>query len=427
MPEDMVEQKRGVPGAVTPAASAPAAGGLLKKILILLLSVAAIALLCGCSGGGGKDESAQAAGRSVTDSRGERVALPEKIERVVTVSDGLVEGVMTRFGVQDRIVALGSEALQRDWSYSFKTAGGGTRVYENGMNPVTVLNPQFMELPLIAGDTGINYEALAGQRPDVVIVRLGSCNLWTDDEKVRFTIRTLESLGIPLVVLHGTHFHEQPDVSTIRDEIRILGEVFEKEAEAAELADYLEEQVAFVKERTEVIADEDRQEVLIFGPSPSAREQGGAGQVFGLDTIESHFIEDIVHARNAYRMPGYFKIISAEHLLALDPDVIVLATAAGYHPPMELYEAPYYRNISVMKAIRDHRVSALPWTPWNCAKRLEYPIDIMVIATAAYPALFDDVDLGRWLLDFYSAVYGVDESTAAELRSRQWMDWTVEQ
>jgi len=51
----------------------------------------------------------------------------------------------------------------------------------------------------------------------------------------------------------------------------------------------------------------------------------------------------------------------------------------------------------------------------------------MVIAKAAYPERFEDVDLGEWLLDFYMNVYNVDRETAVELRSAQWMDWVLEE
>jgi iron complex transport system substrate-binding protein len=51
----------------------------------------------------------------------------------------------------------------------------------------------------------------------------------------------------------------------------------------------------------------------------------------------------------------------------------------------------------------------------------------MVIAKAAYPDRFQDIDLTQWLLDFYQKVYGVDRETAEKLRPAQWMDWTTEE
>jgi len=367
--------------------------------------------------------------RTVVDSRGISVQIAADIERVVTMSDGMIEGVMTSLGVQDKIVGLGSSSLQRTWNYSYESVSGETYSYDEGMNPVTCINPSFMDLPLVAEDA-VNYEAVASLDPDVVILRAGSCNFWTTDvkdENLQKTISMIESLDIPVVVLYGPDCYPEPDMSTISDEIIIIGQVFNREEDAKVLADYIEGQVELIKGRTEDIPDSERPDVLMLGLSPSARNEGGAGVVFGTDTIESFFIEDLAGAKNAFQDSGYFKTVSAEHLLALNPDVIVLCTAAGYHPPREIYEASYYQNLQELDAIKNQRVTALPWTPWNCAKRLEYPIDVMVTAKAAYPERFGDVDLGEWLLDFYMNVYNVDRETAIGIRSAQWMNWTVEE
>lgn len=368
--------------------------------------------------------------REVIDSRGVAVAVPAEIDRVVTISDGLIEGTMLVLGEEDKIVGIGSECLPKVWNYTYESVKGGPIVYEDGANPVSFLYPRLRELPIVAnGDAAPNFEAIAELDPDVVILRAGDCSLRYNDEAAQKTISSFEALGIPLVVLYAHNFNEaqHKDISTISDEIRIIGGMFGKEAEAGELAEYLEDQMNLVSERTKDVSEDQKPRVLILGLSPSARKEGGAGQVFGLDTIESYFIEDLVHAKNAYQDPGYFKTLNAEQLLALDPDCIVLCTAAGYHPPRELYEAPYYQNLQEMRAVKDRNVTALPWSPCNCAKRLEYPIDVMVIAKAAYPDRFQDIDLAEWLLEFYQNVYGVDRETAEKLRSAQWMGWTADE
>ncbi|MCG8502744.1 MAG: ABC transporter substrate-binding protein, partial [Firmicutes bacterium] len=334
-------------------------------VLVILLS---FLLVVGCTEN--KNDGAIAVEqqyRTVVDSRGVAVQVPVDIGRVATVSDGFVEGVMTAIGVQDTLVGVGSSCLQRNFNYTYETVGGETYVYEDGMNPVTYLNPWIMDLPLfVSSGSAINYETLASLEPDVVIVRAGSCSLrYVEDETTRKSIETIESLGIPLIVLYSPNCYDSPDMSTISDEINIIGQVFGKENETGIIADYLEEQVNFVRDKTQDMQDEDKPEVLIFGASPKARGNGGAGQVFGLDTIESFFIQDIVDANNAFQEEGYFKTVSSEHLLALNPDVIVLCTASGYHPPLELYEAPYYQNLQEMDAIKNRKVVALPWSPCN--------------------------------------------------------------
>lgn len=208
--------------------------------------------------------------------------------------------------MQDTFVEVGSSCLQRNFNYTYDTVGGETYVYEDGMDPVTYLNPWIMDLPLyVSSGSAVNYETLASLEPDVVIVRVGSCSLrYIEDETTQKSIETMESLGLPLVVLYSPNCYDSPDMSIISDEINIIRQVFGKEDETKVIADYLEEQVSFVSKRTQDIREEDKQDVLMFGASPQARREGGAGQIFGLDTIESFFIQDIANANNAFQEGG---------------------------------------------------------------------------------------------------------------------------
>ncbi|MBN1432896.1 MAG: ABC transporter substrate-binding protein [Methanomicrobiaceae archaeon] len=405
----------------------------MKKILAIVMILVAIVIMCtGCT-----DQSDQAAVsgengdfRTVLDSRGVEVQVPVDIKRVVTISDGLIEGVMTILGEEDKIVGVGSSCIQRNFNYTYPTTGGESYEYKDGMNPVTYLNREWIMDITRVGESGsaINYETLAGLDPDVVIARIGSCTLRSmEDEGVQKSIQTMESLGIPVVVLKAHPCFDEPDLTTISGEIKIIGSVFGKEEKASELADYLESQTEMIYERTKDIPDSEKPTILAFGASPKTRQSGGAGSVKGTDTIESYFIEEIAHAKNAYQEPGNSVVFSAEQMLAINPDVIILGTASGYHPPEELYSAPYYQDLQEISAIKNRRISSFPWEPCNCAKRLEYPIDIIVIAKAAYPELFGDIVLEEWLIDFYMNVYDVDQTMAEELLSAQWMDWCIEE
>ena len=381
-----------------------------------------IACLCLISGAVCADEY-----RTVVDSRGTAVQVPLDIERVVTISDGLVEGVMTNLGVENKLVGLGTDCLPKLWEWEYPTVEGENYTLE-GMNTVNYLNPWIRDLPLVASyGMPPNYEMLVSLDPDVVIIRGGDCTFWTDEDSMQQAINTIDSLGIPLIVTYGPNTYDEPNMSIISEEIQIIGQVFGREEDAIALADYLESEVEFVRERTVDIPDDEKPRVLLFGLSPLSRDGGGAGDIEGIDTIESFFLEEIVNAKNAFQEPAYFKLVSAEHVLALDPDVIVLPTDWGYHPPRELYEAPYYQNLQELTAVKNRRVMALPWLPCNCDKRLEYPIEVMVMAKAAYPERFEDVNLAEWLLDFYQNIFNVDRETAEGLRTAQLMDWTLEE
>jgi iron complex transport system substrate-binding protein len=112
-------------------------------------------------------------------------------------------------------------------------------------------------------------------------------------------------------------------------------------------------------------------------------------------------LEQVIGGRNAYLGPGARVLLNADQILALDPDVIFLPTSAGYHPPRELAEAPYFRELQRLRAVGRGRVYALPWSPMNCARRLEYPIDLMIMAKGVYPDRFADIGVRDWVLDFY--------------------------
>ncbi len=367
--------------------------------------------------------------RTVVDSRGVSVQVPVEIERVVTISDGFVEEVMTYLGVAGKLVGVGSRTFEEIDSYTYETVSGGTFSHQDGMNTVSYINPWIMELPIVAEyGAGANFEAISSLDPDLIIIRLGSCTFWTNDENVQKSIEIVESLGIPVVVLLGTDFYDHPDISTMWDEIEVIGRVFDKEEEAEDLVEYLQETVALVSKRTRDVPEEEKPTVLYFGLSPLAREEGGAGNTVSRKSFESWAIEELVHAQNAFRDDsGYWHKISTEHVLAMNPDVIVLPTDWGYHPVREILEAPYYQNLQDLDAIKNGRVVSLPWTPYDCAKRLGYPIEVVIIAKAAYPERFEDIKVHEWVLEFYQNVYGVDEETAIGLRSAQWLDWTVEE
>ena len=148
--------------------------------------------------------------------------------------------------------------------------------------------------------------------------------------------------------------------------------------------------------------------------------------MWGIDTPESYIIESIANGKNAFRENGTGKIVNVEQIYALDPDVIILPTSNGFHPPRELIEGPDFALLSELRAIKSRRVQAMPWTPMNCGRRLEYPLDMLIIAKSAYPDLFKDIKIHDFALQFYKKVYRVDDRTARGLRSTQWLDWTLE-
>jgi len=366
--------------------------------------------------------------RRVTDMRGVVVTVPATLTRVATIDDGFVEGVMTRLGVVRTLVAVASDGLQRTWSFSYPAGNGRSFAVADGMGTMRALHPWMADLPCAScgGSDAVSYETIAAARPEVVILRVGDCTIGTSPEVVARTVDIVGAMGIPVVVSRSPADYRGQGVETLRAEIDVLGRLFGREREAAALSDELSAAEAMVRARVGEVPEAQRTRVLYLGLASGARLSGGAAYVWGIDTNESWMIERIVGARNAYRGPGARVLLNAEQILALDPDVIFLPTSAGYHPPSELIEAPYFRELQRLRAVRERRVYALPWTPENCARRLEYPIDLLIMAKGAYPDRFRDITVDQWALEFYRRTYGIDERQAAALRRAQWLEWTAD-
>ncbi|MDE7314758.1 MAG: ABC transporter substrate-binding protein [Mucispirillum sp.] len=376
--------------------------------------------------------SMQSFAYTITDMRGKQINIPDNLKRVATIDDGFIEGVMTHLGVIEKVSAIGSWSMKRDYKYTYETTDGKTYTAK-GVNTMKYLHPWLNDIPCFNSPQGniLNYETLAKADPQLIILRVGDCTVsggsyfrGGDPAQLEKTINMIESLDIPLVVLFSPTYYGKADLSSMKEEMRVLGDVFKQRDKALKLYEYLNETEKMVRNRTKNIKE--KPTVLYFGLNPAARKQGGSGMVSGINTPESYIIENIVNAKNAYTGKGNNIILSGEQVYAIDPDVILLPTQNGYHPANELLQAPYYKNLNQLKAVQNKRVYALPWTPMNCSRRVEYPLDILIIAKAAYPELFTDIKVHQFALDFYKKVYNVDDKTAKALRSEQLLNWTVE-
>ena len=362
---------------------------------------------------------------SIKDMRGAEVKIASPLERVATIDDGFVESVMTHLGVIDKVKLIGSWSMKRDYKYDFTTKAGEAYTLR-GWNVMKYLHPWLNDLPCVNSPQGnvINFEALANENPQLVILRIGDCTLrGSNKDAVEKTIATIEALGIPLAVIYAPRGAE---IATMQEEMRVLGEIFGQKDKALKLFEYLDKTQKLVQERTANLKEDQKVSMLYMGLNPNIRKNGGVASAYGVNTPESFIIEKIAGAKNAFRGDGSNVILSTEQLYAIDPDVIVLPTSNGYHPASELLSSADFEKLEELKAIKNKRVYAMPWSPMNCARRVEYPIDILIIAKAAYPQLFSDIKVHKFVIDFYKDVYGVSEEQAKALRSEQILDWTVE-
>jgi iron complex transport system substrate-binding protein len=347
--------------------------------------------------------------KTVTDMRGVDVSIPEEPQKVVAISRSLIDTTMYIFGVEDKLV--GGSVWTRNDGYEDYTWGSET--YHVCPWISFVLNPDYRNLTNVGGFGGpygtVNVETIAALEPDLLILR----DLGNDEEGVQKFLDSMEQLNIPTVVLKYPDCYDDIDASTIYEEVRLLGEVFDQQDKAEEIVEHMDAQVQLIRERTADVDEDEKPCVLYFGAPSWAGDSGGVGYAFGTETIESIFLENIVNAKNVYDGTGT-DIISTEHLLSLDPDIIILSTYSGYHPPREMYEAERFGKVQDLRALSEGKVYSLSATPCK-SERLEFPINLMIEAKAVYPDRFEDIDLEEWIRDYFMGLYGVDEERAEEL------------
>lgn len=186
--------------------------------------VAAILFFCIVSFAVGAQEQ-----YTVTDMRGKSITLPKELERIATIDDGFVEAVMTHLGVIDKVVAIGSWSMKRDYTYSFVTGSGEHYTYSKGWNTMKYLHPWLNDLPCINSPQGniLSYETLAQSNPQLVILRVGDCTVGSGNrEAVEKTISTIEAMGFPLLVLYSPSWYRNSDLTSMNEEMAVLGRLF---------------------------------------------------------------------------------------------------------------------------------------------------------------------------------------------------------
>lgn len=359
--------------------------------------------------------------RFIVDGTGSEVTLYKPPERVFEISTGLIGATMFIFGEEEKIVGKGG--CQNSRGAVNYTYNGKTYSHTTPWQVEAILYPKIFDdeaIPFSGYICQESYETIASTDPDIIII---STRCWGRDsgEACEKSIDTMRKLGVPVVVLNEIAVYDQDETQAVYKEIGILGEVFEKQDNAQEMIDLLEEQVQFIRERTEDISEEEKRTFLYAGISTNCPGKGGVSYVTGVDQLESVLIEDIVNAKNAFCGNGR-QVMSAEQILALDPDVILLPTAQGVHTPDELYNDERFEALQDLRAIREKKVCGLPFIGCR-TERLDFPVTLMVEAKAIYPERFEDVIVGEWVDEYHRELYGVDEETVQEIKKGLCLEW----
>jgi iron complex transport system substrate-binding protein len=193
--------------------------------------------------------------------------------------------------------------------------------------------PEATALPVVGGFVDASFEAILGLRPDLVVGGRGPAG--------RALVDKIESSGIP------TFFPRTESIAEIDAMVVDLGKRLGLPERSADLVERMRSRRASIAGALEGAAKP--RTVLVLGLSPIV--------VAGPASLHDELLR-LAAAQNVIDAGGPYPTVGIEHLLRLDPDVVVDLTAAeagGGRPPIGP-DAPGWRDLP---AVRQGRVRSL--------------------------------------------------------------------
>ena len=358
-----------------------------RQLLALLIClVMSVSLLTGYSEtkaateeptqSGEKDATQETAEtREITDMAGRKVTVPaaENIESVF--SAGPVAAIFLYMVAPDKLLG---------WNYEL-----------NDVEKSIILD-KYQDLPNFGMGDSVNYEAVIAANPTIAI-NSGKIN----DAMVSDCDALSESLGIPVVAVDN-------ELNNSAEAFRFMGELLGVEDHAEELAQYAEQVFTDINALSDI--PEEKKVSVYFGNGEDSLETAPRGSQHAqiLDAINAVNVADLELG------DGSRVQISAEQLLAWNPDVIVVngepkADKSGNSAAEDILSNPDYASL---KAVQDQKVYGTPNAPFSWVDRPAGPnrlIGMRWFSALIYPE-YIKCDINEEIHKFFDLFYHVDLS-----------------
>lgn len=313
--------------------------------------------------------------REITDMAGRKVTVPaaENIESVF--SAGPVAAIFLYMVAPDKLLG---------WNYEL-----------NDVEKSIILD-KYQDLPNFGMGDAVNYEAVIAANPTIAI-NSGKIN----DAMVSDCDALSESLGIPVVAVDN-------ELNNSAEAFRFMGELLGVEDHAEELAQYAEQVFTDINALSDI--PEEKKVSVYFGNGEDSLETAPRGSQHAqiLDAINAVNVADLELG------DGSRVQISAEQLLAWDPDVIVVngepkADKSGSSAAEDILSNPDYASL---KAVQDQKVYGTPNAPFSWVDRPPGPnrlIGMRWFSALIYPE-YIKCDINEEIHKFFDLFYHVDLS-----------------
>lgn len=326
------------------------------------LTAFAVALCMSIFSVGVVSAQAEPTKRTVVDMDGVAVTVPQEIK-----------SFFNGFPVSNGFMALlGVSEAQSHYLPRMGTASWGW---------LHVFNPLILQRPTIGTDAMASAEEVLTINPDVIIMA-------NKDTAEAYRAAGLEVFSVRTVT-----------TETFLQSIVLTGELFG--GAAAERAEsyvrYYQENIDLAAERLGTLAPEDRPTVYyVSGATALNTAVSGNGREFVTNAGGRYAAEALLPN------PGNAEI-TAEQLLSLDPDYIIVGTnnrAAGF---ADLMASPALAGLSAIKSGHVYKTpqGTLPWDTYGP----EQAMAVLWMGKILHPDLFADIDLKLVMKDFYKRFF----------------------
>ena len=308
--------------------------------------------------------------REITDMAGRTMTVPLEIESVF--STGPAAAIYLYTLVPDKLLG---------WNYAL-----------NDIEKSIILE-QYHDLPNFGQGDAVNYEAVIAAGPTIAL-NVTSIN----DGRIDASDALAEQLGVPVVMV-SSDLLDAPAV------YRFMGELFGVEEQAEALAAYAEETFNAISSLD--IPNEEKVRIY-YGNGEDSLETAPAGSSHGQ-------IIDLVNAVNVADLElgdGSRVQISAEQLLAWDPDVIIVngepkADMTGSAAAEAILADPLF---ATLKAVQNGAVYGTPNAPFSWVDRPPGPnriVGMRWLSGLIYPEHLD-YDVDEAVREFFQLFYHVE-------------------
>lgn len=313
--------------------------------------------------------------REITDMAGRKVTVPTAENIKSVFSAGPVAAIFLYMVAPDKLLG---------WNYEL-----------NDVEKSIILD-KYQDLSNFGMGDAVNYEAVIAANPTIAI-NSGKIN----DAMVSDCDALSESLGIPVVAVDN-------ELNNSAEAFRFMGELLGVEDHAEELAQYAEQVFTDINALSDI--PEEKKVSVYFGNGEDSLETAPRG-------FQHAQILDVINAVNVADLElgdGSRVQISAEQLLAWDPDVIVVngepkADKSGSSAAEDILSNPDYASL---KAVQDQKVYGTPNAPFSWVDRPAGPnrlIGMRWFSALIYPE-YIKCDINEEIHKFFDLFYHVDLS-----------------